>query len=176
MSLGDRFSEEEQFLLTSTISLIGSSMAFAEGSGLGTIKEMMASAKSLMAGAEDFPDNELIKGILPNLEDRKEAMTDAKAFREKTMYRLKEKNIKSHDQMSAQLIEDCQAVSLLLDEKASSEEKKEFNVWAMSIAEKVAKAAKEGGFLGIGGIRVSDGEKEMFTKIAAALGTIRQIS
>ncbi len=176
MSLEDRFSEEEQFLLTSTTSLIGTAMAFAEGSGLGTIKEMMASAKSLMAGVKDYPDNEIIKGVLPNLEDRKEAMASAKAFREKAMSRLKDKGINSHEKMSAQVIEDCQAVALLLDKKASVEEKKEYKAWAMSIAESVAKAAKEGGFLGIGGERVSDGEKEMFTKIAAALGTISQIT
>ncbi len=176
MSLEERFSEEEQFLLTSTTSLIGSAMAFAEGSGLGTVKEMMASAKSLMAGVKDYPDNEIIRGILPNLEDRKEAMADAKAFREKTLSRLKEKGIKSHDQMSTQLLEDCKAITLILDEKASAEEKEEFKAWAMSIAENVAKAAKEGGFLGIGGVRVSDGEKEMYTKIAAALGISSQIS
>ena len=151
-------------------------MAFAEGSGLGTVKEMMASAKSLMAGVKGYPNNELIKGILPNLEDRKEAMADARAFREKALSRLKEKGIASHEQMSSQLIEDCQAVRELLDTKASAQEKEEYNEWALSIAENVAKAAKEGGFLGIGGERVSDGEKEMFTKIAAALGTTGQIT
>ena len=176
MSLEDRFSEEEQFLLTSTTSLIGTAMAFAEGSGLGTIKEMMASAKSLMSGVKDYPDNEIVKGILPNLEDRKEAMASAKAFREKAMSRLKEKGINSHEKMGAQVVEDCQAVALLLDEKASAEEKEEYKVWAMSIAENVAKAAKEGGFLGIGGERVSEGEKEMFAKIAAALGITSQIT
>ena len=31
--------------------------------------------------------------------------------------------------------------------------------------------AKEGGFLGIGGTRISDGEKEAFAEIASALGT-----
>ena len=176
MSLEGRFSEEEQFLLSSTTSLIGSAMAFAEGSGLGTIKEMMASAKSLMAGVKDFPNNEIINGILPNLEDRKEAMADAKVFRKKALARLKDKGINSHEQMSVQVIEDCQAVMRLLDEKASAEEKEEYKAWAMSIAENVAKAAKEGGFLGIGGVRVSDGEKEMYTKIAAALGTTSQIT
>ena len=40
----------------------------------------------------------------------------------------------------------------------------------MEIAEKVTKVAKEGGFLGIGGTRVSDGEKEAFAQIADALG------
>jgi len=176
MSFEDRFSEEDQFLLTSTTSLIGSAMAFAEGSGLGTIKEMMASAKSLMAGVKDYPDNEIIRHILPNLEDRKEAMADVKAFREKALSRLKEKGITSHDQMSHQLIEDCKAVRAILANKASDQEKEEYIEWAMSIAENVAKAAKEGGFLGFGGERVSEGEKEMFSKIAKALGVSGQIN
>lgn len=176
MDFKDRFSEEEQFLLTSTTSLIGTAMAFAEGSGLGTVKEMMSSAKSLMAGVKDYPDNDIVKGILPNMEDRKEVMAEAKAFRKKAVSRLKEKGIKSHEQMSNQLIEDCHAVAALLKEKASDQEKDEYNDWAMSIAQNVAKAAKEGGFLGFGGERISEGEKEMFSKIAAALGTTGQIS
>lgn len=176
MTFKERFSEEEQFLLVSTTSLIGSAMAFAEGSGLGTVKEMLASAKSLMKGVKEYPNNELIKGILPNMENAQEAMAEAKAFREKAISRLKDKGITSHEQMSQQLIEDCRAVTELLDEKASEQEKEEYNEWAMSIAENVAKAAKEGGFLGFGGERVSEGEKEMFRKIAFALGTGQRIS
>ena len=41
----------------------------------------------------------------------------------------------------------------------------------MGVAANVAKAAKEGGFLGIGGTRISEGEKEAFAQIAEALGT-----
>ena len=56
MSISDRFTEEEIFLLSTTPSLIGSAMAFAEGSGLGTVKEMFSSAKSVMAGIKQYPD------------------------------------------------------------------------------------------------------------------------
>ena len=78
MSFQDRFNEQEQLLLASTPTLIGSAMAFAESSGLATVKEMMESAKSYMAGLKAYPNNEIIQGILPNLEDRKEAMAQAK--------------------------------------------------------------------------------------------------
>jgi hypothetical protein len=176
MSLDTRFSEEELLLLTSTPSLIGSAMAFAEGSGLGTIKELFANAKTFIGGAKVFPENEIIVGILPNLEDRKEAMANAKKFREKSMERLKEKGIDSHEKLNAQLISDCEAVTALLTEKATPQEATEYKEWAMSVAENVAKAAKEGGFLGIGGERISSGEKEIFAKISQALGTPSQLA
>ena len=170
MSLDSRFSEQEQLLLTSTPSLIGSAMAFAEGSGLGTIKELYVNAKTFIGGAKAFPDNEIVVGVLPNLEDRKEAMAKAKEFREKSMQRLKDKGIDSHEKLQQQLIEDCKAVAALLTEKANPQEATEYKEWAMSVAENVAKAAKEGGFLGIGGERISAGEKEIFAEIGQALG------
>ncbi len=176
MSVETRFTEEEQLLLTNTPSLIGSAMAFAEGSGLGTIKELYANAKSFMGGAKAFPNNEIIVGILPNLEDRKEAMAKAKDFREKSMARLKEKGIDSHEKLQEQLMVDCKAVSALLNEKSTPAEAAEYKEWAMSVAESVAKAAKEGGFLGIGGVRISDGEKQIFADIAQALGTSSQLA
>lgn len=176
MSVETRFSEEEQLLLTNTPSLIGSAMAFAEGSGLGTIKELFANAKSFIGGAKAFPNNEIIVGILPNLEDRKEAMAKAKDFREKSMARLKEKGIDSHEKLQAQLLADCEAVATLLSEKAAAEESAEYKEWALSVAENVAKAAKEGGFLGIGGVRISEGEKQVFSDIAQALGAPSQLA
>ncbi len=176
MSFDDRFSEQEKFLLTSTPSSIGSAMAFAEGSGLGTVKELMASVKSTLSAVKDYPNNEIITNILPNLEDRKEAMAEAKAFREKAMARYKEMNIDSHEKLRDQILADCREVSRILDEKASDTEKQEYKEWTMSLAEKVAYAAKEGGFLGFGGERVSQGEREMFASIAQALGTSSRLA
>jgi hypothetical protein len=46
----------------------------------------------------------------------------------------------------------------------------------MSIAENVAKAAKEGGILGFGGTRISAAEKEAFAQIAEAIGTTSSLS
>jgi hypothetical protein len=171
MSLESRFTDEEQQLLTSTPSLIGSSMAFAEGSGLGTIKELFANAKTYIGGAKQFPNNEIIVGVLPNLEDRKDAMAKAKEMREKMMNRLKQNEIDSHEKLKTQLLNDCKAINTLLSEKSSLEEAEDYKEWAMSVAENVAKAAKEGGFLGIGGERISVGEKELFAEVAEALGT-----
>ena len=176
MSLEDRFTEDEIFLLTNTPTLIGTVMAFAEGSGLGTIKEMFASSKSFINGIKQYPNNQIIAGILPAVGEFKEAMSKAKEMREKGLARLKEQNIDSTEKLKGQLIKDSQAIAKLLDEKATPEEAKEYKEWAITIAENVAKAAKEGGILGFGGTRISDGEKEAFTQIADALGTHRNLT
>ena len=46
----------------------------------------------------------------------------------------------------------------------------EFRTWLMSIARKAAEAAKEGGFLGIGGTQVSASEQAALAQLGTALG------
>ena len=176
MPLENRFTEEEIFLLSTTPTQIGTVMAFAEGSGLGTIKEMFANSKAFIAGLKEYPNNEIITGVLPNVADFKESMGKAKEMREKAVSRLKDNGITTNDDLRVQIIKDCKAISQILDEKASVDESREYKEWAMSIARNVANAAKEGGFLGIGGTRVSEGEIEAFAQIADALGIQTNLS
>lgn len=163
MSLQERFTEEEIFLLSNTPTMIGTVMSFAEGSGLGTVKELLASSKTLIGGIKKYPDNAIITGVLP--------MSKTKEMRQKSISRLKERQIVSSDMLFDQLIEDAKKVSGILSEKATDKEATEYKEWAMSVAENVAKAAKEGGFLGMGGTRISDSEIKAFEQIAVALGT-----
>jgi len=176
MSLEDRFTEDEIFLLSTTPTQIGTVMAFSEGSGLGTIKEMFASSKSYINGVKEYPDNEIITGILPSMTDFKEALSQSQEMRKKAVARLKELGVDNQEKLRAQVLADAMQVAKILDEKATPQEAEEYKEWAMHIAENVAKAAKEGGFLGIGGTRVSDAEKETFAQIAAALGTQSQLT
>ncbi|CAA6828247.1 MAG: Unknown protein [uncultured Thiotrichaceae bacterium] len=171
MSLEKRFTEDEIFLLANTPSQIGAVMAFAEGSGLGTIKEMMANSKTVIAGIKKYPDNEIIIGVLPQVGDFKEAMSQAKAMRSKSIAKLEERKIQSSEQLHDAILKDCVSVAMILDQKATAQEADEYKQWAMEVAENVAKAAKEGGILGFGGTQVSDVEKDAFAQIAAALGT-----
>ena len=177
MSFETRFTEDEIFLLSSTPIQIGTVMSFAEGSGLGTIKEMLANSKAYISGLKEYPNNEIITGVLPNIADGlKESMSNAKEVRKQAMERLKQKNITSTEGLRDLLLEDSKKVAAILAEKATPDEAREYKKWSMSIAENVAKAAKEGGFLGIGGTRVSDGEIEAFAQIADALGTQSNLS
>jgi len=170
MSINTKFTEEEQFTLTNTPYIVGAAMVFSGGSGLGTIKELYSNAKSFLEGAKKFPNNEIIASILPNMEDWKEVKEQTKKFQEKSKEIFKEKGITSPEKMQEYAVEEVAKVSKLLQEKATADEAKEYKEWMLSIAENVAKAAKEGGFLGFGGERVSGGEKEFYAKVAKQLG------
>lgn len=60
------------------------------------------------------------------------------------------------------------ALSLLAG-KASADENQAFRTWLSAIAERVAKAAKEGGFLGFGGTQVSEEEQTFLDNLNSAL-------
>jgi len=63
----------------------------------------------------------------------------------------------------------CRAVAALLGRKAPGEAEG-FERWLLATAQHTAEAAKEGGFLGIGGVQVSDAEKAALAEVAGALG------
>ncbi len=58
----------------------------------------------------------------------------------------------------------------ILDSKATPEESAEIKGWLSDLSVKTANAAKEGGFLGFGGTKVSENEKVALQKIADKLG------
>jgi hypothetical protein len=60
--------------------------------------------------------------------------------------------------------------SAILNAKAP-QEAAGFTAWLQAIGQKVAEASSEGGFLGIGGVQVSDAEKATIADISKALGT-----
>ncbi|ULQ55214.1 hypothetical protein KJS94_11230 [Flavihumibacter rivuli] len=175
MAFENRFSEEEQVLLSSLPTLVGSVMSFAAGSGLGTIKEMFSSAKSYMAGAADFSGNEIITGILPNMNDRDGAMQEARDLKAKIQSHFKGYEAKSKEELRQHVLDDCRKVNEILSQKANLQEAEEYKKWTLNIAENVAKAASEGGFLGFGGTQVSEGEINLFDEIATALNVSRKL-
>ena len=82
--------QDEKMLLTHLPSAIGGAMAVAGRSGLfGTGKEMFATSQALLAGAKDYPDNALIRDIVPDVAgDRSAEMEDMRATRDWSMARM----------------------------------------------------------------------------------------
>lgn len=167
------YTEDELNLLANTPQLIGAAMAFVGNSGLfGTGKEMFANAKSVMAGIKDYPNNALIQAILPNVQGiASDEVAKMKKVREWGIARMKAKGVTSAEKFQEAALEDCKAVVALLAAKSSPQEADEYKQWALSIAEKVAMATSEGGFLGFGGERFSANEKQLLSQIESVLGT-----
>lgn len=171
MSIKDDFSDDEWFLLSSTPAMIGAAMSSAAPSGvIGTVKELSASMRSTVQGLKDYPDSPLINELLEkagNWDEAKEKMQD---YKTRAKNRLENNNVKTRDQLHEHVLADCRQVAQLVDEKCGASDAAVYKEWSVKIARQVAEAAKEGGFLGFGGERVSAEEQAVLTNIEAALG------
>jgi hypothetical protein len=58
-------------------------------------------------------------------------------------------------------------------EKAAPEEVDDFREWIRMASQRAALAAKEGGFLGIGGVRVSEREQQVLETLGEIFGVPR---
>ena len=165
------YSEEEWYLLKTLPSLIGSAVAMAGRSGMmGTIKEMMATAHAVQEGTEMYNYNELINGLVETVGDRKEAQAKAKEMMERAQSDMQTRGIKEPADLAQAAVEDIERAMALLAEKTTLDEANEYAQFAYNVGLKVAEAAKEGGFLGFGGERVSDEEEVVLAQISAAFG------
>jgi hypothetical protein len=137
----------------------------AEPSGLwGTLKEVFASRSALDTAKLDTGSNELVKTVIADLETAEGQSTVQEALRERFA------GVKPSEFVRRSL-DNLREVSAIVDTKAPGDAAA-FKAWLCDISQKVAEAAKEGGFLGIGGVLVSDSEKATLADIAKALGTV----
>lgn len=68
------------------------------------------------------------------------------------------------------VLERVRAASELVGRKASPDEANAYRKMLIDIAQDAADASKEGGFLGFGGVRVSDKEKAFIADVSRAAG------
>ena len=171
MSLKDDFTEDEWFLLSSVPAMIGSAMSTAAPSGVvGTVKELSASMKAMVQGHADHPESALIGELLARASNWDETKAKAKDYRERTKARMEGANLQSREQLHELVLGDCREAARLVDERCTATDARAYRDWCVAIARKVAEAAKEGSFLGFGGVRVSDEERAMMGRIESALG------
>jgi len=153
------FTTEEWATLRETPHLVGVATMLSGASGLGTLKESVAAAKLVMEGqSSNFP---LIRD-LSNREDMKaaqDAILNAIGSGERSV-----------EKIQTLALDRVRQTMELLKTKGASEEAQAVRTWLISLGDGVAKAAKEGGFLGFGGKQVSEGEQAFLTNLNAALG------
>lgn len=69
-------------------------------------------------------------------------------------------------------VESFEMITAILDTKVTGAQATEFKTWLMSIAQRVAEVQREGGFMGVGGSRISDREADVLKALAQALGLV----
>ena len=156
------FTPEEWKTILSSPMLAGMAVTLGDPSGLwGTMKEGIASARALLAAKTDPGATELVKAIIADIETSEGRGTAREGLKA-------ELTGKSATEMKQQVIDKLARAGQILDAKAPTEAAA-FKVWLMQVAEQVAEAASEGGFLGFGGVKVSDAEKATIAEVAKAL-------
>jgi hypothetical protein len=158
------FTPEEWTKVMESVAVTGMAVTAAEPSGLwGMLKEALAGGAALAAAKADPNANELVKAVIADFETAE--------GRDEVQQALKARfaDAKPADVVPRALATLRQA-SAILDAKAPADAAA-FKAWLNTIAAKVAEASTEGGFLGFGGVQVSEAEKATLADIARALGT-----
>jgi hypothetical protein len=154
------FTQEEWNKLLESVMMAGLAITAAEPSGLwGLLKEGWASSWSLVKARTG--DNELIKALAQDFAT-KEGRTAARDRIQQRFAGAKIEDIKSR------AIDSLRDAKFLVDAKAGGDAPA-FKAWLQAIAQQTADASTEGGFLGFGGVTVSEAEKAALSEIAVAL-------
>lgn len=171
MNIQDNYSAKDWETISLLPSVVGAAAACAGTNGLfGMIKESMSNVQTMLGGVKQYPNNQLIKAVSPDMTDRKAAKQTAMAQREAFKMKLKNAKIKKREDLMRLALDETIAVVKMLPASANQQEIAEFKTWIQSIAQKVAESAKEGGFLGFGGTVVSEGEQQFLNDLELALG------
>ena len=154
------FTTDEWKRLLEGVMMAGIAVTAAEPSGLwGTLKESFSSARSMAAGKSG--SSELVKALIADLETS-EGRGIAREGLKEQLKGSKAPEIKSRS------VDALRQLAGLLESKAP-QDAAAVKSWLMGISQSAAEASKEGGFLGFGGVQVSDAEKATLTEIKSAL-------
>lgn len=163
MANKSNFEPQEWTKIVDGVLSAGLAVSMAEPSGLiGMVQEGFASAKNL-ADAKTNPNaGELLKAIVADLETSE----GRSAAKDALKVSLKGKSTADAKMACIAALKDASA---LVSTKAP-QDAQAFKSWLLQISQHVAEASTEGGFLGFGGVAVSEDEKATLAEIASAIG------
>ena len=157
------FTPDEWTKVLQSVMMAGIAVTAAEPSGLwGTLKESMVAGRALLEAKSDTGSNELIKAVVADFETS-EGRASAREGLQAKLTGSKPEEIKS------KAIDAVREASSVIEAKAPGDAAA-FKTWLRHTSEVVADASKEGGFLGFGGVKVSENEKATLSEISGALG------
>ena len=131
---------------------------------VGLVKEMMSGVETAMKVAKESAPDSVLHTLFSE--------ENMKAQQNKMQQETKESTAgaQNMDQAKAKMLQDVKGAVAILESKGSPDEVQDYKKLIVSVAENVANAAKEGGFMGMGGTIVNDAEKTAIAEIKTALG------
>jgi hypothetical protein len=156
------FTNDEWKKLLEAPLLAGFAVSAGDPSGfIGTLQEGMASAKALAAVKADPGADELIKAVVEDLltpEGRTAAREGVRALAQGAKL----------EELKTRALNELAGTAKILAAKAPNEAAP-FKDWLKQMAKLVAEAGTEGGFLGFGGVKVSDAERATLAEVDKTL-------
>jgi hypothetical protein len=156
------FTPEEWTRLLEAPMMAGMAVSAAEPSGLfGMLKESFATGKLLVQAKTDASANALVKAVAADYETAEGRKAASEGLRAKL-------GGGQPGEIKAKALDALRQVAALLAAKAPGDAAA-FKAWLAQISQSVAEASKEGGFLGFGGVQVSEAEKATLAEISTAV-------
>ena len=153
------YTDEEWAGIVRAPILAGGYIAVSDMSFFGMIGEMQSLVRAMNEHPVPDAASDLIASVAAELQD-------SEAAKEK----LKLPETKNSATQASQLVHQIGLDLEVLDKKSTPEETRAFKDWLLGIALAVAEATKEGGFLGVGAVRVSDKEQMALATLKRELG------
>lgn len=155
------FTDEEWSRVLQSVTLAGIAITAADPSGLwGLIKESFAAGSVLAHARNEAGTCPLAKAVVDDLQTPE--------GRAKARQGIEVRAGDKAETIQQRAIQALGEVGALVDTKAP-DDAQAFKLWLRGISQRVAEAAKEGGFLGFGGVEVSEAEQKALAEISTAL-------
>lgn len=161
MAFKDNFSEDDWHNVVQAPLVASFAITAADPGGLiGTFQEAGATARA-MAEAHKAADGSLAHEVVTEFQT-----SEARSMARDGIKELTKGNnpAEATSAAIAKLGDIARLVESTLPTEAPG-----YKIWLRDIAQRVAEAAKEGGFLGFGGVAVSDAERQTLAAVDAAL-------
>lgn len=162
MSSKTDFTSEEWSTLRDAPQVVALAVAVSGASGIvGTLKEAFSSSVALVEGTKS--ESELIRSLCSREEisagqhDLRASLPQGAGLDD------------ARQKLAALAVEKARAAMEILRRKGGADAEA-YRGFVKGVGERVAQSAKEGGVLGFGGERVSEGERQMLASLDGALG------
>jgi hypothetical protein len=145
------FTDEEWARLGRSPLVAGMAISLADPGGpFEAVKESSAALQTLLEAARDGGFGDFVQAVANDVAEKARR-------RQNPMAGFAPDRSRALDDV----LDELRAVNALLVQKTAPEDADDFREWIKAASQRVALAAKEGGFLGIGGERVSEREQQM---------------
>ena len=159
MTTKSAYTDQEWEALLNTPVLAGSYIIVSDISVTAMPREMKGLFNAIMAQDAPAGAQELVAALVADLVKRSEQKEN-----------LEQIPLEDNQDPRPAMLESLNQSLSVLDEKGDPGERAAFSRWLVNVAQATAEAGREGGFLGIGAVRVSEQEQAALAELEQAFG------